>query len=137
MDRKEFLTALGLGTASVAIFNCVGCKKSSESAPAPTNVDFTLDLSSSANAALTANGGYIYNSGVIVARTSTGSFIAVSQTCTHETYRVNYQPTQHLFFCANHGATFSENGAVTSGPAKTALQQYHTQLSGTSLRIYS
>lgn len=88
---------------------------------APANVDFTLDLSQSANAALLTAGGYVYNSGVIVARTA-GAYIAVQQVCTHESVSITYQGSYQRFYCNGHGATFSENGAVLGGPCSTGLK---------------
>lgn len=139
MDRKEFLSLLGFSSASVALATCLGgCSKNvSSGTTAPSGVDFTLDLSQAANAALLTNGGYIYNSGVIVARTTTGSYIAVQQVCTHESVSIVYQGTSHRFYCDGHGATFSETGAVLGGPAPRALQTYNTSLTGNSLRVYS
>ncbi|HEY5371974.1 MAG TPA: hypothetical protein VIJ75_23580 [Hanamia sp.] len=63
MDRKEFLSLIGGGTASAFLFNCIGCSKGNgnqSSVNGPNGVDFTLDLSSSANAALNAKGGYCF-----------------------------------------------------------------------------
>src|SRR4051794_30764713 len=139
MDRKEFLSLLGFSSASIALASCLGgCSKNvSARTNAPSNVDFTLDLSQSANASLLTNGGYAYNNGVIVARTITGTYIAVQQVCTHENISVTYQAVNHRFYCDGHGATFNENGAVLSGPAPRALQTYNTALTGNSLRVYS
>lgn len=142
MDRKEFLASIGLGAASFALVNCLGCSKSSDASSSggttgPTGVNFTLDLSSSANAALLNNGGYLVSNGVIVARTTAGAYIAVQQSCTHESYGLVYQGANSRFYCANHGATFSNSGAVTGGPAPRALTVYNTALTGTSLRVYS
>ena len=139
MDRKEFLSLIGVSAASFSVLSCLGgCSKSDASTgTAPSNVDFTIDLSQSANAALTNNGGYLYRNGIIVAKTSSGNYIAVQQTCTHEAATVVYQPNSHRFYCDRHGATFSETGAVTGGPASRALQQYNTSLNGSMLRVYS
>jgi cytochrome b6-f complex iron-sulfur subunit len=140
MERKEFLSLLGLGTATIFTGACLGsCSKQSTGnvSSAPTNIDFTLDLSLPANAGLTTNGGYIYSNGLIVARTASGSYIAVSQACTHEGVTVQYVSGEDLFYCPSHGAKFSDSGAVISGPASTSLKQYNTALSGTSLRVYS
>ena len=138
MDRNEFLSLLGL-TASSMVFGCfTGCSKGQgSSAPAPVNVDFTLDLTQAGNIPLQTNGGYIYSNGIIIARTLSGQFIALSQTCTHQNFSVNYVPQSHLFYCGGHGATYSENGQVTGGPAPASLTSYHTTLSGNSLRVYS
>ncbi len=139
MDRKEFLSLLGFGSASIALASCLGgCLKNVSSGTAsPSGVDFTLDLSQSVNAALLTNGGYVYNSGVIVAKTMAGAYIAVQQVCTHESVTITYQGSNHRFYCDGHGATFSESGAVTGGPAPRALQMYNTSLTANSLRVYS
>ncbi|MEJ7681108.1 MAG: hypothetical protein WKG06_25295 [Segetibacter sp.] len=101
MDRKEFLSLLGFSSASLALGSCLGgCSKNvSSGTTAPTNVDFTLDLSQPANAALLTNGGYVYNSGVIVAHTTAGAYIAVQQVCTHENISVIYQGNNQRFYC--------------------------------------
>jgi len=141
MDRKDFLASIGISAATFALINCAGCSKSSNypsgDTSGPTGINFTLDLTLSANSALTANGGYLVSNGVIVARNNSGSFVAVQRSCTHESYGLIYQGSANRFYCANHGATFSENGNVTNGPASRSLTTYHTQLTGTSLRIYS
>ncbi|MEO8795806.1 MAG: Rieske (2Fe-2S) protein [Daejeonella sp.] len=140
MDRKEFLSLMGGSAATIIFAGCLaGCQKSSSSgvAAAPSNVDFTLDLSTSAYANLNTNGGYIYNQGVIVARTTSGDFIAVSQNCTHETYRLTFDGARNQFFCPNHGATFTTTGSVSNGPARQSLAQYKTSLQGNMLRVYS
>jgi cytochrome b6-f complex iron-sulfur subunit len=141
MDRKEFLATIGLSTASFAVINCVGCSKSNDASASgvsgPTNVDFTLDLSASANAALLTNGGYLASNGVIVARTTSGTYIAVQQSCTHESYPLVYQAANQRFYCNNHGSYFAENGVVKANPATKSLTTYTTTLTGTSLRVHS
>jgi len=142
MDRKTFLASIGISASSFALINCVGCSTSSVSpssggTTAPSAINFTLDLSASANAALLTNGGYLVSNGVIVARTTAGTYIAVQQSCTHQSYGLIYQGNSSRFYCANHGATFSNSGAVTNGPATRALTVYNTTLTGTSLRVYS
>jgi cytochrome b6-f complex iron-sulfur subunit len=104
---------------------------------APANVNFTLDLTQSANSALAQDGGFLINSGVIVARLAGGSFVAVSAACTHQGTPVQYAIGINQFICPAHGSTFATNGAVTRGPALTALTVYKTSLSGNMLRVYS
>ncbi len=141
MDRKDFFNSIGMSAAAFALLSCVGCKKSDGSGSAdttgPTGVNFTLDLSLAANAALLGNGGSLVSNGVIVAKTQKGKYIAVQQSCTHESYTLNYQSGDSRFYCPNHGAVFSEAGAVTNGPATRSLTVYNTQLTGTSLKVYS
>lgn len=141
MDRKDFLNSIGITAATFALINCIGCKKnggsSSSDTTGPTELNFSLDLSLTANAALLSNGGFLVSNGVVVARTNKGGYIAVQRSCTHESYTLTYQSTNSRFYCPNHGATFSENGAVTNGPASRSLSVYNTQLTGTTLKIYS
>lgn len=130
---------MGLG-ATAALAGCLaGCSKNvgTGSTNGPTGVDFTLDLTQSANAALQTNGGYVYRSGIIVARTLNGNFIAVQQVCTHENFSVIYEAGSHRFYCNGHGGTFSESGQVLGGPPPRPLTSYNTSLSGNSLRVYS
>lgn len=141
MDRKEFLSLLGLTVGGGVAISCLGgCTKESVVNPGGGsggggNVDFTLDLNAAENAALNNNGGFLVKNGVIVARTTGGVYIAVAAACTHEGTIIQYQGNNSRFSCPNHGSTFSESGGVLNGPATTALRQYKTELSGTNLRV--
>jgi cytochrome b6-f complex iron-sulfur subunit len=134
MDRKSFLKTFGQASAGLVIASCLGaCSRDEEN----RELDFTLDLSSNDNAALQNNGGSRVVNGVIVARTNTGDFIAVAARCTHQGTTVQFEANNQRFRCPNHGATFTTDGKVTGGPARTNLQQYQTTLSGNTLRVFS
>lgn len=135
MERSEFLKVLGSGAALA----CTGCLDScsSKGDPAPTNVNFTLDLTLPENAALTNTGGSLSKSGVIVARISSTAFAAVGLACTHEGTSVTYQSAQQNFYCPNHGSKFDKTGSVLNGPASKALAKYNTELTGNNLRVFS
>jgi cytochrome b6-f complex iron-sulfur subunit len=146
MRRHDFLTTLGVsaGTVIFAPF-LVSCSKSSMDTPSPGTgggggVDFTLDLSLPANAALNTNGGFLTKDGVIVARTAADSYVALASTCTHQGYAVEYVSANNQFQCTNsspgHGSLYSVNGTVVMGPAPKALTKYNTTLNGTMLRVY-
>lgn len=133
MNRKEFLTLTGMSLGAFVLSTCgIGCKKEENSTK-----DFTLDLNASTNAALKNNGGSVITDGVIVARTNTGSYIAVASACTHQGTNVNFQSSNEQFKCPNHGAEFDASGKVLKGPATKALTQYKTELNGTNLRVFS
>jgi cytochrome b6-f complex iron-sulfur subunit len=134
MDRKEFLERMGIAIALPFCLSAVQSCSQSNPIPAPKNVDFTIDVSSGA---LAQNGGYVAKNGLIVARTLSGEFLAVSAACTHEGTSVQYRASQNNFTCPSHGATFSSTGKVTSGPAKRSLSVYNTELTGTTLRVFS
>ena len=128
MDRKEFLSMLGFGAAAAAISLCVeSCSKAQTTKTAPT-VDFKLDLNTASNQALQKNGGSMGIQGVVVAKTNTGAYIAVSQACTHQGTYILYRPSNNDFVCPAHGSTFGPTGAVGMGPAMVNLKSYSTQL---------
>lgn len=133
ISRKEFIEQMGWTTAAFAFAACLGSCKKTSNAMQSSNVDFTINVSTGA---LAANGGYLVQNGVIIARTSSGSFIAVSAACTHQGGTL-YFTNSNIFQCPLHGATFDASGKVLNGPATTALQKYNTALTGTSLRVYS
>jgi cytochrome b6-f complex iron-sulfur subunit len=139
MTRKEFFAKVGFGAAVALVPACIGglassCSKDDKTVAAPTNVDFTVDT---ATGSLATNGGFMVTNGVLVARTTTGTFLAVSAACTHEGTNVNYVASSNSFLCPNHSATFTNAGVKTGGPGSGNLTTYHTTLTGTSLRVYS
>ena len=130
ITRKEFIEQVGGGAAALIFAACAGsCKKTSTT----NTVDFTVNVSSGT---LATKGGSLIQNGVIVAHTMSGTFVAVSATCTHQGGTLGFSSNNN-FVCPLHGATFDTSGNVTNGPASTALQKYNTTLSGTSLRVYS
>jgi cytochrome b6-f complex iron-sulfur subunit len=138
MDRKEFLASLGISAAFVAYSSCFeGCNVANPVSSAPTNVDFTLDLTAAASSALKTNGGYVYNNGIIVARTTAGEYVAVYSVCPHAGATVQYDSRNNRFNCPAHGSNFATNGSLINGPANQGLIKYNTSLNGTSLRVYS
>jgi cytochrome b6-f complex iron-sulfur subunit len=135
MNRQQFLEQIGMGIAGTFLITCLGsCSKSNPSSPVQS-VDFTLNLTDTAATPLLKAGGYIYTNGVIVAQTQSGTYIAVSEYCTHQGYPVNYSNNQ--FYCPAHGSVFSATGSVLQGPAGSPLIQYHVAVSGNSLHVYS
>ncbi len=142
MERKEFLALLGSGAATVVFAGCFGGCSKKEDDPTPntpgtsTKKDFTLDLNVPANAALQNNGGHLVSNEVIVAKTSAGNYIAVSSLCTHQGATLTFESPNNQFHCPNHGSNFALDGKVVNGPAATALKQYKTALTGSSLRVF-
>jgi cytochrome b6-f complex iron-sulfur subunit len=135
MDRKSFLSAIGLSTGVLFVTACLGSCKKDTAYSNPTAADFTLDINQPAYAALQNPGGYVYVNGVIIARTTAGAIIAVSEACTHEGATIVYQPGNDRFFCPRHGAAYSVAGAVTQGPAQSSLKKYTVTVSGNSVRV--
>lgn len=140
MKRKDFLYKLGIGTAAVAVCNCmIGCgnDEAVTGPPPPTNVDFTLDLSEAANSALNNKGGSVYRNDILIGKVNSNLFIALSQACTHQGTTVQFQLVSNRVHCPNHGSNYNFDGAVLNGPATQSLRKYNTELSGNILRIFS
>jgi len=111
------------------------CSKSSTTTN--KNVNFTLDLSSSTNSALQNVGGYVVSNDVIVIRTGSGSFVALSALCTHQGCTVGYNANSQKLVCPCHGGTFDTNGTVLAGPPPKPLQKFTVTQSGNTLTIKS
>lgn len=133
MERRQFLEKLGIGAAFVLSASCLqSCKKDAVA------VDFTLDLNASSNSALLTNGGYVVSNGVVVAKDTSGNYVAATQTCSHEGQtRVTYIKSANEFQCSAHGARFSTAGAGLNSEGSKGLTIYKTALTGTTLHVYS
>ena len=93
-------------------------------------VDGASPLASVGSLALVRAG----SGGVLVARTAQDAFTALSATCTHQSCGITGFAGQ-TFVCPCHGSQFDTSGRVVTGPARTALPQYATQLTGNVLTI--
>ncbi|ACT95339.1 QcrA and Rieske domain-containing protein [Dyadobacter fermentans] len=149
MKRGEFLRSLGLSTSTLMAFYCLGTTMtacgSSDDDPNPnpdpgtgtgisgtttgSNINFTVDLTNSNTSKLKTNGNSIITGDVLVAKTTAGSYVALSKICTHEGNPVAYRTTSNDIFCQSHGSTFTTAGAVTNGPATAALKTYTVTVS--------
>ncbi len=137
MDRKQFLSLVGVGAAAACAYCVGGCKSPSDTITGPTGVDLTIDLTQPANSPLTQNGGYIYDNGLIVARTVNGTFVALSSACTHQGNTVVYDKSTNQFFCPAHGSRYATDGSVINGPASSPLTRYTTKATGNILTVTS
>ncbi|MEZ4903710.1 MAG: Rieske 2Fe-2S domain-containing protein [Spirosomataceae bacterium] len=96
----------------------------------------TLDLTATANASLKTVGGYLAKSGIVVAQTSAGVYVAVTQTCTHEPKKqVIFNKTE--FYCTAHGARFSLAGKGLNSLGSKGITVYKTATDGKTLVVYS
>lgn len=149
MERKDFIEQVGLSAASILIFGCMqSCSKSESPAPSQPNessnnnskpIDYIINITQSPYVNLNTAGGFYVDktNNIIIARTLTNEFIAVSSICTHQQVVLDYEANKNRFYCSGHGSTFSTAGAVLNGPAAAPLKQYKTALSGNNLRIYA
>ena len=136
MKRKEFIEKLGIGAAFALTATCLGgCYKDNPPVIA-VDVDLTLDLSSSANANLQQDGGYIIKNRIVIARTQAGSYVAATQLCSHDDkYKVVFKNNE--WFCTDHDARFALDGSGLNSKGSNGLTIYQTALNGSELRIFS
>ncbi len=154
MNRGEFIRNLGLSSAALMSFYCMGtltsCSKGSDPAPATTGtgtgtttsgltgnadssagkVDFTLDLTNATYSGLKTEGNFIKIGSVLVANVKGGNYVTIQRLCTHQgTDNVGYQLAANQFHCDAHGSNFKTDGTVINGPATNAMKLYKSTLS--------
>ncbi len=116
-----------------------GCTKNAGTS-APTNVDFTLDLNSSSNSALSKNGGSMGINNILIIRYDNGltkRFYATQLSCTYAQCNLSYLSSDYTIQCPCHGCLFDVvSGTCLQGPAIKPLGIYKTSVNGNSLRIY-
>jgi cytochrome b6-f complex iron-sulfur subunit len=137
MERRDFLTKIGMGAAAVLTIGCFNaCSK--DDSPA-TDVDFTVDLSNPANAALQTNGGFVITNDIVVAKTIDGDFAAATVICSHaQNRRVRYESGANEWQCDVHGARFRLDGTGLNSTGSRGLRTYQTELlDPNTLRVFS
>lgn len=136
INRNTFLKQLGFSSAAVFATVCLGACSTADTTVAPLASDIVLDLTTSAYAALATNGGYVVlvSQNVVVARTNTGAYAAVTLICSHEGERkITYRTSE--FYCTEHGARYDNNGVGLNSEGSKGIKSYTTVLSGTTLTI--
>lgn len=153
MKRGEFLRSLGMSSAALMAFYCMGttltsCSKSSDdptpAAPTPSTgitgnadtskgaINFTLDLADANFSKLKTVGQYVSVGNVLVANAK-GTLVAVSRDCTHYSPsqgQLDYRATENDFMCNNHGSLFTTDGKVKANqPSSNNVAQYKATLS--------
>ncbi|MCX6291566.1 MAG: Rieske (2Fe-2S) protein [Bacteroidetes bacterium] len=134
MERKTFIRFLGASVATGSLIAFLDACQKNNPAPVSPSVDFTVDLSASANAALQNSGGSLVNNQVIIINNN-GTYVALSDVCTHQGCSVGYDSASKQLNCPCHGASFNLSGAVLGGPAPSSLKQYSVSKNGSTLHI--
>ena len=135
MERRKFIkSACAMCGLAVTPGILNSCSKPSTAAPA---ANFTVDLTNSKYAALKSPGGSININNIIIIRTGSSSYNALSAVCTHQGCTVSYEASYNELICPCHGGTYDINGNVVSGPPPSALYKYTVTQSGNILTIKS
>ena len=101
-----------------------------------TNRLLTIDLTASTASALKTVGGYLVQSGIVVAQTSAGVYVAVTQTCSHEPKKaIIFNKTE--FYCTVHGARYDLTGKGKNSFGSKGITVYKVATDGKTLVVYS
>lgn len=138
MDRKEFISQLGIGAAFVLTSTCLGgCLRESR---VVDEVDLILDLNDPANSDLLVPGGFIVSEGVVVAQTIQGEYVAATLTCSHEQLnQITFDAGNNKWFCTAHSAEFSIDGQGLNANGSKGLAVFTVELdvSNNTLKVFS
>jgi cytochrome b6-f complex iron-sulfur subunit len=162
MNRGQFIRELGMSSAALMAFYCLGTAttscttKSTDPTPTPTptptpsatgltgnadpskgKIDFTLDLNVNTYSSLKTAGSYLNVGEVFIAFAKGNKYVALSKNCTHQNNPLKYRIAQDNILCDTHGSEFKTDGSVDKGPATKALVSYKTSIStdGNTLTI--
>ncbi len=141
MQRREFLSDISITLAAACAGCLAACSKSSSGGGGgggvtpPANVNITVDL----NTEIPSVGNAVIKSGVIIVRLAAtndpASFTAVQAACTHEGTIINFNSSQGIFICPNHGSQFGTAGNVLLGPASSSLKKYTISINGSTMTV--
>lgn len=148
--RREFLSQATLAAVGAVLAACSGGGGSDvlaptgggagNPAPQPGTSGGSLTVTRASFPALSAVGGIaaVGNLGVkpvAVVRDGESSYVALSRICTHASCNIGI--VSGGFQCPCHGSRFNSSGAVTQGPAESALQRFNVVVSadGATLTI--
>jgi nitrite reductase/ring-hydroxylating ferredoxin subunit len=133
MTRKEFLSTLGLGAGFVLTATCLG----SCTTEVATDVNFEVDLQDMANAALLTNGGYVIIDKVVVAKTTSGDYVAATVVCSHEN-KSEITLKNDEWYCTDHAARFDLSGSGLNSKGDKGLTIYSVEtIDANTLRVFS
>ncbi|MBO0950545.1 Rieske 2Fe-2S domain-containing protein [Fibrella sp. HMF5405] len=161
LSRGEFIRSLGMSSAALMAFYCMGTLsscKSSTTDPSPgvitpgggSNgvtgnastgsgaINFTIDLTNANFTGLKTAGGYV-SVGDIIVFNAAGSYKALSRICTHQGGNLIYSASTNDLICDLHSSHYNIDGSTKSQPIGggtiTAVKAYTTSLSGNSLTV--
>ena len=159
MKRGEFLRSLGLSSAALLSFYCMGtltsCSSDDDPAPAVTSpgtgsgitgnadtskgaINFTLDLTNADYSNLKTQGQFVKVGSVLVANVQGGNYVAIQRLCSHQQQDgVSYRLASNDFGCNVHGSVFATDGSVkvAAGNNQPAMKLYKTSLSADKLQV--
>lgn len=140
MKRIDFIKKFAVSgsillTAPVLFNSCSSDDSDPEPNPQGSGNEIVINLDDASSADLATVGGYIYSGNLIVFRTGSTTYQALSKACTHQNCPVVYNHATGDLPCTCHGSKFTTSGSVTTGPATSNLTKYSVKKEGNSLKI--
>jgi nitrite reductase/ring-hydroxylating ferredoxin subunit len=137
MTRKEFLSLLGVGGASLVVSACIGGCSKAENTTAPSGIDLNLDLNTTYSSLKTKGNFETLKEGIVVAYGLDGKYYAVQLTCPHgEGGRIQYNQSLQKFRCDNHTEqNFTTEGVSNNARTSSNLKTYTCTLNGSILNV--
>lgn len=143
MDRRTFLSWVGVGAiASSLPVAIAACTSSSSAATATKKATRTDGFTAVGSVKALSQTGFIQNkkfaSGpLLVVRdpANTAKLIAVNSTCTHKGCAVDWKASAKEFVCPCHGSKFKADGSVANGPAQKPLAKFTVKTEGDTILV--
>ena len=140
MDRRTFMTWVGLGTLSSSLPVAIAaCNMASAVTKSTTRSDgFTAvgSLSTLKQSGFIQDKKFAAGPLLVVQNPSgTGALIAVNSTCTHSGCKVNWKGGKQEFDCPCHGSKFNADGSVKAGPARKPLAKFVVKTEGDTVLV--
>jgi cytochrome b6-f complex iron-sulfur subunit len=140
MDRRTFMTWVGLGTLSSSLPMAIAaCTASATPAKGAVRSDGFTAVGSLKALQLA---GYIQDKKfpagpllVVADPANKDKLIAVNSTCTHKGCAVAWKTTTKEFVCPCHNSKFMADGSVKAGPAQRPLAKFVAKTEGDTVLV--
>jgi cytochrome b6-f complex iron-sulfur subunit len=145
MDRRTFMTWVGLGALSSSLPVAIAACESSSAATASVKGATRSDGFTAVGSVKALNqAGFIkdkkFAAGpllVVQDPNDKSKLIAVNSTCTHRGCAVNWKGIKKEFDCPCHGSKFNADGSVKVGPARKPLAKFAVKTEGDTILVKS
>lgn len=140
MKRRQFISLVGVGTATPLIISACTSNNSAQVTNSPNADGFqkvgTLTELDKNQQLLAKNLGGGDKKALIIRNPSDNNqLIALNPTCPHAGCTVTWESEEQKFLCPCHDSLFSSDGKVLEGPAEKPLTSYQVKLSGDSILV--
>lgn len=131
MDRRQFLTLVGVGTLAsnlpVVIAACSKGTSNAGGASQTPRADGFLEVGTVEK--LTQDGQILNRKEkiIVVRNPATKNLVANNPLCPHQGCTVKWKADDGKFVCPCHGSKFTPEGKVLNGPANSSLGNYEVK----------